>query len=456
MKQDYIARMRAGENFKTAGLLALTVRLSIPTILAQISIIVMEYFDAAMVGRLGGNATAAIGLVSSPTWLLGGLCNAALTGFTVQTAQRIGAGDHRGARAMMKQGLLLTFLFSLALATIGVAVHRMLPVWLGGEAAVQHDASVYFLVFAACLPVQMFNFITAGMLESSGNMRTPGLLESLMCVLNIGYNYLFIYVLGLGVLGAAVGTALSEVTIAVPMGLALLVKSPALHLRKGEPLQLVREDMQRALKIALPVAFEQTVMSSAYIMSTRIISPLGSVSLAAHSLAVTAEGLCYMPGYGIAAASTALIGQSIGAKRDDLTRRMAWMTTLFGMVLMGATGVLMFFLARPVMALLSPVMAISSLGAEVLRIEVWAEPMFAASIVATGVFRGMGDTLIPSFMNLFSMWAVRIPLSALLASRIGLKGAWIAMTVELLFRGIIFLIRLVIKTKKGKTNEVKA
>ncbi len=447
--------MREGAEFKTNRLLALTVRLSIPTILAQISIIVMEYLDAAMVGHLGGNATAAIGLVSSTTWLFGGLCNSAVIGFSVQVSQKIGAGDEAGARRIMKQGLLISFLFSAVLTLIGVAIHRFLPVWLGGEEAVLKDASSYFLIIMLSHPFMMLHFIAAGMLESTGNMRTPGILESLMCVLDIGYNYIFIYVLHLGVTGAAIGTALSEVTIAIPMAYSLLVKSPALHLRKGEGFCLVGEELKRAFKIAFPVGLEQMIMSSAYVMSTRIISPLGSVSVAAHSLAVTAEGLCYMPGYGIASASTALIGQTIGAKRSDLTRRISWITTFFGMTLMGLTGVLMYIITPSMMRLLTPVPEIYSLGSEVLRIELFAEPLFAASIVATGVFRGMGDTLVPSFMNLLSMWGMRISLSAFLAPRLGLKGVWIAMTIELCFRGIIFLARLYYKTK-GKKYETQA
>ena len=129
-----------------------------------------------------------------------------------------------------------------------------------------------------------------------------------------------------------------------------------------------------------------------------------------------------------------MIGQSIGAKRSDLTRRFAWITTGSGMVMMGLTAMLMYAAAPTV-----------------LRLELIAEPFFAASIVALGVFRGMGDTLVPSLMNLMSMWAVRITLSAYLAPRMGLKGAWIAMTIELFFRGTVFLIRLY---KKNKTRNM--
>ncbi|MDE7118764.1 MAG: hypothetical protein K2O61_09040, partial [Bacteroidaceae bacterium] len=83
-----------------------------------------------------------------------------------------------------------------------------------------------------------------------------------------------------------------------------------------------------------------------------------------------------------------------------------------------------------------------TLGAEVLRIEAWAEPMFAASIVAYGVFVGSGKPLVPSIMNLGSIWIVRLSLSLLLAPTMGLRGVWIAMCIELCWRGAAFLVRL--------------
>ena len=94
------------------------------------------------------------------------------------------------------------------------------------------------------------------------------------------------------------------------------------------------------------------------------------------------------------------------------------------------------------MSLLTPDTAVQELGANVLRIEVLVEPLFAASIVALGTMRGAGDTLVPSLMNLGSMWIVRIPAAALMATHFGLYGVWIAMTFELAFRGVIFLVRL--------------
>ena len=183
-------------------------------------------------------------------------------------------------------------------------------------------------------------------------------------------------------------------------------------------------------------------MCGALIVTTGIVSPVGDIPIAANSLAVTAECLCYMPCYGIGAAATTIIGQSVGAGRRDLTRRLGYIVTGFGMLIMTIGGILMYIFAPVMIGVLSPDPEIRELGTIILRIEAFAEPMYAASIVAAGVFHGAGDAMIPSILSFVSMWAVRIPLSAILATRMGLQGVWIAMCVELCVRGLLFLIRL--------------
>jgi Na+-driven multidrug efflux pump len=102
----------------------------------------------------------------------------------------------------------------------------------------------------------------------------------------------------------------------------------------------------------------------------------------------------------------------------------------------------MWCFAPELMGIMSPVEEVIAQGTQVLRIEAWAEPMFAAAIVCNGVFIGAGDTMIPAVMSLCSMWFVRLTLAASLAPKYGLKGVWTAMAIELTFRGTIFLVRL--------------
>ena len=455
--ENLLKDMISGKSMTSSQQIGLTVRLSIPAILAQISSIVMQYIDASMVGRLGANASGAIGLVSSTTWLFGGLCIAVTTGFTVQIAQAVGAGEDKSARNIMKQGLIIALCISVLLALIAAVISTPLPRWLGGEAAIQKMASQYFLVYMLGLPALQMNSIAGGMHQSSGNMRLPGILNVMCCVMDVIFNLFFIFPtrsvqinsitftmpgLGLGVAGAALGTITAEAVTCAIMVTALLWKNRTLNLRKGEHLRFHRDILVKAVKIGAPVGLEQMVMCSAYVMSTKIVSPLGTIAIAANSFAVTAESFCYMPGYGVQAASTTLVGQCVGAGQKQLSRRMAWITMGLGVSVMTIGGVLMYIAAPAMIGVLTPNEEIRNLGAAVLRIEAFAEPFYAASIVASGALRGAGDTLVPSCMNFASMWCVRIPLAAILAPRVGLYGVWIAMCVELCFRGILFTTRL--------------
>lgn len=453
-----LALIRDGRPMTLGQQLHLTVQLSVPAVIAQLSSIVMQYIDAAMVGSLGAEASASIGLVSTTTWLFWGLCVAAATGFSVQVAHKIGAGDMQGARAVLRQSLTATLVFSLLLAALGMAISGALPVWLGGDSSIRHDASLYFCIFSLFLPALQMNFLAGGMLRCSGNMNAPSLAGVAMCVLDVVLNFFLIFPsrtwsvagisftipgAGLGMGGAALGTVVAEAVVAGILLWYLWTRSDKLKLT-GEQgnFRPQTTTLKKAFRIGVPMGIEHIVICGAQIMTTVIVAPLGVFAIAGNSFAITAESLCYMPGYGIADAATTLVGQSIGAKRWRLTRNFAHITVFTGMAVMGLMGVLMYLFAPQIIGLMTPIEEIRQLGVMALRIEAFAEPMFAASIVAYGVFVGAADTLVPCMMNFFSIWAVRLSLAALLAPSLGLKGVWIAMCVELCFRGMIFLVRL--------------
>lgn len=426
---------------------------------AQLSSMMMQYIDAAMVGHLGADASASVGLVSTSLWLFWGICSAVTMGFSVQVAHSIGASDHARGRRILRQSITSCLLFSLVVAIVGAAIAFPLPHWLGGKENICPDASVYFLVFVLALPLFTMNYLGGGMLRCSGNMKVPGGLNVLMCVLDVIFNFLLIFPTrsvsllgmqvtlpgaGMGVLGAALGTAAAEALTAGFMMWFLCFRQDGLAISKEKgSFRPEWEIMRKALKVSAPMTLEHVVICGAQIAVTVIVAPLGVMAIAANAFAVTAESLCYMPGYGISEAATTLVGQSYGAKRQDLAKRFGYITVGLGMLTMSIMGVVMYIFAPEVMALMSPVRDIIDLGAGALRIEAFAEPMFAASIVAYGVMIGVGDTVVPAIMNFSSIWLVRVTLAAWLAPIMGLNGVWLAMCIELCFRGAIFLWRLI-------------
>ena len=448
-----LAAIRDGKVMNGRDKLNLIISLSIPSILAQITSVLMFFIDASMVGQLGANPSASIGLVESSTWMFGSITSAVSMGFSVQVAHFIGANDFRKARNAFRHGLICSLILSVMIALLGLSIGRSLPYWLGGGADIAPDASTYFMIFAATLPFFQLSNLSGAMLKCAGNMRIPSVVSILMCVLDVLFNYIFIFVFSLGVMGAAIGTSLAIIIGALLQAWFAMFRSKILDLRTPDgPFSWDNAYAKNAAKIGTPMAFQSVLMSGAQMVSTMIVAPLGNVSIAANSFGITVESLCYMPGYGLGDAATTLIGQSTGAGRRDLQRSFAWMTISLAMVVMAFMGVVMYVFAPEMMSILTPVEEIRQLGASALRIEAFAEPMFAAAIVSYSVCIGAGDTLKPAMMNLLSMWCVRLTLAAYLAKDYGLRGVWTAMAIELTFRGAIFLIRIYRKYRTSATS----
>lgn len=451
-KDELLTLVRKGaRNMSWQEKLRLTVLLSLPAMIAQLSSVAMQIIDAAMLGRLGTKEAASVGLVSTTIWLFGGLCSAFAAGFSVQVAHYVGAENLQGARNIIRQGIFSGLTFSLLLSFIGIAIAPSLPHWLGASEDICADATEYFTIVAIALPVLEINTLAAGSLRCSGNIKVPSLLNAMMCVLDIIFNYLFIFEFGMGTAGAAYGTFAAYIITMIFMLYFLTIKDKhlkfSLDKRLGDsqyqPQYIpTKETLFKALKIGSPISLERGVMCGAQIAITGIIAPLGPVAIAANTFGINIESLCYMPGYGISEAATTLVGQSLGAKRKDLMRSFAWISVGLGISIMGIMGIFMGVFAPEMMQVITQDTDVIKLGTEILRIEAWAEPMFAASIVAYGVFVGSGKTLIPSIMNLASIWIVRLSLALLLAPSIGLHGVWIAMCIELCWRGGAFLLRL--------------
>ena len=447
------ARMRQGETIPLRDTAGVVLMLSIPSILEQIVVTAMEYIDAAMVGHIGAEATAAIGIVSSSTWLLHGILVGLYNAFSIQIAQYLGADRQQDARGVLRQAMLFNLAAGLAAAAFGIGISGHLPGWLGADVSLQANASAYFAIWSAALPFTMAMGMYTSMLRASGDALTPGLISVLVCVLDVVFNFFLInptrtlwgitvWGAGLGVPGAALGTALATVVGGLLALCILLFREGPLCIRKPGSWKITRACIRNLGKVGVPLAAERAALSSAQVLQVRIVSQLGTVAIAANSLGVSAEGLCYMAGYGIQGAAIALIGQAVGAHRKDMAKRFAWLCTLMGMGIMTLTGAGLFAFAPALMSIFTADAAVIALGARVLRIEAFAEPMFGASIVASGAMQGAGDSTACFVLNLVSMWGIRLTLAFLLASRFGLVGVWGAMCFELCVRGLLFLIRL--------------
>ena len=149
------ARMRQGETIPSRQTAQVALALSIPSILEQLVVTAMGYIDAAMVGHIGAEATASIGIVSSSTWLLHGVLVGLYTALSIQIAQYLGADRQDDARSVLRQAMLFNVILGVGAALFGLGISPFLPGWLGADPSLRANATAYFAIWSTALPFTM-------------------------------------------------------------------------------------------------------------------------------------------------------------------------------------------------------------------------------------------------------------------------------------------------------------
>lgn len=437
-------------------------RLAWPAILEQLLLTMATYIDTAMIGALGYQATAAVAVNASTTWLIMGPLGALGVGYSVQVAYSLGARDEARARGISCQALTGALCFGGALMLLFLPLSSHIPVWLGADEEILADAQAYLFFYSMGIPFQALLNVFSAILRCAGDTRTPMYVNVGANLANVLLNYFLIFSprtvtlagrtisvwgAGWGVAGASLATALSYALAALVLTALLFARPSPVRLRWGRSCLPQRDVTRRALSLGLPVAFERVATSSGQLVMTGLVTSLGSVALSANHVAVTAEAISYLPANGIAFAGTTVIGQEVGAKRAEDARRDAKTLGLLGLLAGLIGGGLLYFLAEPLAGFFSPDAEVIQLAAAMLRIVAVAEPMFGLAIVLTGVLRGAGKTAFSFWSVAVGMWCVRVTTALLLLHvlELGLHGVWLAMVADLVSRGamsVLFVRRL--------------
>lgn len=426
-----------------------------PSIMEQILGTLVSFVDTAMVGALGARSTAAVSICAASIWLVNGVLSGVGVGYSVQVANAVGAGDQAKARAVIRQSVLGTFFVGiLAMAAMELLAGHI-PVWLGGDAEVVPQAVSYLRFYSLSLPFAGILAVFSPVLRCMGDSKTPLVLNTAANVLNIIFNFFFIYStrtwhgvtipgFGMGVAGAAVGSVLA-------LAAAGLFELRLVAFNKARPISCSPDEnyrpdpaiIRQAVRLGLPYIGERVTVNLGQIFMTRLVAWVGTVALAANHIATTAEGLCYLPAYGISFAATALVGQAVGARSAEDAKAYGSLAARTSVLLTAATAVCLFLFASPLARLFTADRAVIDQTALVLRIVSVSEPCFTLSIVLSGALRGAHDVRYPMFVCLGSMWGVRAILAPVLifVFHLGLAGVWTAMAADLILRGVLCSLR---------------
>lgn len=432
--------------------------LSWPAILEQLLGTMVSYADTAMVGVLGKAATAAVSINASPIWLVGGFLSGIGVGYSVQVANAVGARDEYKARRTIVQAFLAVLTTGFGFLLLLQLLASFIPHWMGAAEDVLPDAIRYLRFFTLCMPGNAALYVFSAVLRCTGDTKTPLILNSSCNILNMILNFMLIYPTreltlfgfsftmpgaGMGVAGAAAASAISIDLVGLILTCVVLRRFHLFSRGCGDSLRPDRIIIRTAASLGLPYIAERMSINLGQIAMVCMVASIGTAALAAHHIATTAEGLCYLPAYGISAAATALVGQCVGAQKKEDAKIYGALAGKIGFSLCVATGIILFVAARPLAGLFTPDEEVLALTVVVLRIVAFAEPFFALSIVLFGSLRGANDTRYPMFVCLFSMWVVRIVLTVLFVFvfQFGLPGVWLAMALDLILRGILATLR---------------
>lgn len=429
-----------------------------PAIIEQLLGTMVSYVDTAMVGLVSPAATAAVGINAACIWLCNSFLSGVGVGYSVQVANAVGARDEERARTVMRQGLIATVFSGLLVLVLFQLLAGYIPRWLGAEPEVLPYAVSYLRFYALGLPFAAAVAVFSAILRCLGDTKRPLIFNTAANLLNIVFNFFLIYEsrpvallgmeftipgAGLGVSGAAIASAMALAVAGLLTLRSVFDQRRNLSISLQEDYRPDRAIIGQALRLGGPYIGERFTVNLGQIAMTRVVASLGTVAIAANHIATTAEGLCYLPAYGVSFAATALVGQSVGARNKDDARAYGNLAGILGFAICVVTGAALFLFARPLSSLFTPDEAVIELSAQVLRIVSVSEPLFATFIVLSGALRGAHDVKFPMFLALFCMWGVRVVLAPILVFyfNVGLAGVWAAMAADLVFRGALCALR---------------
>ncbi len=431
------------------NILKTIIKLSVPTVIEELLSTLLQYVDTAMVGRLGEDAAASVSVTTTVSWLISSIPSAISVAVLAMIAKAIGSGDGEKIRDISRHTALTVPVIGVILGTVSVVLSPFIPTWMGAEFSIRKQASIYFFIISLSMLFRCSGIIFGAALRAATDTKTPLYINFGANTLNAALNYLLIYKAGLGVTGAAIATAISYTVSGILM-FAAYRRNKLLYYKMGR-FKIDKNILREGGKIGLPVLGTSAASCLGYVVFASLVTGMGNTVFAAHSIAVTAETIFYISGYGLRTATSTLVGISLGERDSRKFETVCRLSASITVGMMIVSGIILYFTAEPLMRLFISSGEAASLGAEMLRIVALSEPFYGLMIVTEGIFYGLGKTRYAFIVETLSMWGIRI-LFTFICVRIwgcGLREVWFCMIADNIFKALMFIIPVC--TKKGRT-----
>ncbi len=417
-----------------------------PVIIANFLQVLTTTVDLVMVGRIGVADIAAVGIGGNLVFFAQTVMIGVTAGTIALVSRSIGAKDRKGADHVLFQSIVAGVLLSIPVVLIGWVFAPAIVAPFSPTAEVQDLSAGFVSIIFLSLPFQFIIFISTSALRAAGDTKTPLIIGGIENVINFAINVNLIFgnfgFPALGVRGAAIGTSLSYFTGAM-LFLGLFVDRRVRIGVSWERPVANWPTIRRILRIGVPAALEQFAFQIGLLVWIVMVVTFGEDAVAAHQIGLRVQSFVFMPGLGMSIASTALVGQSLGAKLPHVADRSAREATKMSILIMGALAAFNFAFAPLIaLAFVGPGDA-HDLSVLFIRLHATSIPAVGLFFTLSGALRGAGDTRWPLYASLAGTYLVRLPLSAVLGYglALGIAGVWVALPIEYYLRSVIVVQR---------------
>lgn len=415
-----------------------TVAIAWPSILESFLVHLTGFVDTVMVSALGSSAIAAVGLTTQPKFIGLAFFISLNVAVSAIVAHRRGENDRESANRVLLQALMITGLMTVVISIACVVFADPIISFAGGNADTQQDAVIYFQIIMGCMVFNTVSLCINAAQRGCGNTKIAMRTNIISNLVNVFFNYLLIGgnwgFPALGIKGAAIATVIGTV-VAMVMSLASVLHRDgylSFRLVKKKDFRFDRRSVRSIVNIGSSTLAEQIFLRVGFLTFTIIVANLGTTAFAAHQIGMNLMGLSFSFGDGLSAASIALVGQALGAKRVDLARIYGGISQRLGVLFSCLTSVVFLAFGRPIFGLFTDEKDILDYGVMIMAVLTVVVFMQISQVVFSGCLRGAGDTKFTALVSLISVAFIRPFFGWLLCYPLGLGlfGAWLGLSVD--------------------------
>jgi putative MATE family efflux protein len=409
--------------------------------------------DAIYVGRISAEAIAAVSLAFPIMFFIHAIGGGVDVGVTSLIARYMGAKKVEKADNVAEHGLLSGLVLGIVFMILGLIFGKNLLMLMGAGSLLDLSLDYLNIIFIGTLFMMLF-FIGNGIFRGEGDMKTPMIIMVIATVINIILDPIFIFVLGLGVKGAAIATLISEVIGCILVIGALFMGKSSIKIRLRD-FKFDFSIIKKIFKIGIPSSLSQVSMSISLFVMTRIVSSFGPYAIAAWGIIFRVDSVAVLPAIGLMIALISLVGQNVGAKKFDRAEKMVYRTSIIAGIFTGVIGLVFFAFPTAIMSIFNTNPEVIRYGVMYLRSVTLVYAFVGVGISINGGFLGAGDAITALFLTLLRVMIITIPVALILAFgfKLGILGVWLSFLVSTLISTSTAL--LLFRTGRWKKAHIK-